>query len=366
MLSFRNFLLEGGNVVLNGIPAERINLKRVSRTEVVNSLKLGLNTINDEFTKYAGFPLWSSELFSSGDFLSGSSKWFFDLSSIDDIKFTEKKPTVGDVDLQVDGAAEDFVKGFLIQLKPGTVFSTLEYIGHKYSAEQYITLWKTDFGQTVQIDFELVEYINGKPTPWSTFSHSSAWNDLELGIKGVFSKYLLRSLTAKSSKDIILLKGKKQVPIKTHSTDYVASLKGIRNRIQPVMDGSSQRYLENLPVYTEIPSASAKYFTDMEIFFNILFGVKPTDTDLKDVNSFIGMIEIIKRYIKDRNEQQKILNKFVELLFGSDAQSLYRGRAGRLQDFREKTVALRYICKELNFSWTQYLTTIKTYYRAYK
>jgi len=373
ILSFKDFLSEqkqlllmGGNVVLNGIPAERVDLKKLSRTEVVNSLRIGLNAINDAFAKYAGFPLWSSDLFTSGDFLSGSAKWFFDLTSIDDERFKKVKSSVGDVDLQVDGAAQKIIEAFLNSLGTGTKLGTLEYIGNKYSADQYITLWSTDFGQTVQIDFELVEYAGGKPTPWSTFSHSSAWEDLELGIKGAFAKFYMRALTARSTKDIILLKGKKQVPTKTQSTEYVASLKGIRTRLQPVMDGDVHRHLDGLPVYTELPSAGAKYFTDMDVFFSILFDAQPTDADLKDVNSFVGMINITKKYIKDRSEQQKIVDRFAEILFGAGAQGIYRGREGRLLDFRDKTVALRYICKELGLKWDQYLPMIRSYYRSYK
>jgi len=352
--------------MIGDVAAERIDLKRLSRTDVVNSLRVGLHAINEAFLKYAGFPLWSSDLFASGDFLSGSAKWFFDLSSVSDEDFVKKKSSVGDVDLQVDGAAMSIIDGFLGSISAGTKVGNLKFVGFKYAVDQFISLWETDFGQNVQIDFELVEYVGGKPTPWSTFSHSSAWEDLEQGIKGVASKYLMRALTARNSKDLILLKGKKQVPTKVHSTEYVASLKGIRNRLQPVMDGDTHRHIDGLPVYTEVPSVGAKYFTDMDVFFNILFDTNPTDQDLKDVNSFVGMIEITKKYVKDRGEQKRILDRFIEILFGKGAQGLYRGRVGRLQDFREKSVILRYICRELGFNWNQYLPMIKSYYRAYK
>jgi len=77
----------------------------------------------------------------------------------------------------------------------------------------------------------------------------------------------------------------------------------------------------------------------MDVFFSILFDAQPTDADLKDVNSFVGMINITKKYIKDRSEQQKIVDRFAEILFGAGAQGIYRGREGRLLDFRDKTVA---------------------------
>ena len=368
MQNFKQYLTEGGNVQINvggkTFDAERMDLKKVSRQTMVKSIRTGLKAINAAFEKFSGLPLWDSSLINTGDFLSGSTKAFFDLSSIDDDEFVKYKPSVGDIDLMIDGNMATIAREFLDKTPHGAQFDTLKFIGYKASGDQWITLWETDFGQSVQIDLEHAEFIGGKPSPWSVFSHSSAWEDMQNGIKGVFQKQLFRSLAAKDSKDIIVLKGKKQVPKQVVSSDYTASTKGVRKRIQPILDNSGkQTYMDGLPVYTELPSKGAEYYTDFEIIFSILFsGAKPTPKEIQEMESFGGMIGLINRYLKSA-EKQKVLDRFMEILFGKGAQNLYR--SDKLRDFREKTTAVRVICKEFGISWKKYLPLIKQNYKNY-
>ncbi len=82
MLSFKKFLQEqelllcGGNVEIetpDGVAsAQKIDLQKIDRTEMVSLLSVGLDLINKAFEKRTGLPLWNDELFKSRKFLSGS------------------------------------------------------------------------------------------------------------------------------------------------------------------------------------------------------------------------------------------------------------------------------------------------------
>lgn len=186
-------------------------------------------------------PLWNDSLLLSRAFLSGSSLHLFDLAKISDDEFRRHKPTVGDIDTQVDGEMkkeiEDFLKTFPVNKKVGN----LVYIGYKPSGDQFITLWTiTTLGINIQIDLELVSFLNGVPTPWSMFSHSSAWDDMKEGIKGVFSKYLMRAIQAKSAKNVIVRSktGKEKI---INKSELAFSLKGLRVRMEPILINRTTR-----------------------------------------------------------------------------------------------------------------------------
>jgi hypothetical protein len=365
--SFKKFALnEGGNIVIGDVAADRINLKQIDRDTAVKSFEKSLNAINDAFQKMHGIPLWSKEILDSLDYLSGSAKHFFDLKSISTNDFVSVKPSVGDLDTQVDGAMKDLIQLFLDKSTNKT-FGSFKLVGYSKSGEQFISLWKAlDLGINVQVDLELVEFINGKPTRWSSFSHSSSWQDMKKGIKGLFVKYSHRALAARTAKPIVLLKGKKLTPTKTNASAYTASLKGIRQRLQPVEDPPGvHKFIDGLPVYIEIPSKGAKFYNDLEVFFSLLFdGKTATSQDLADLESFIGNIDLVKKYVTNGNEIKQYIERFAELLWGKGAQGLYRGN--RLMDFRDKSVAFRVLASSFGLSMKPYLPMIRSYYRSYK
>jgi hypothetical protein len=364
MKTFKQYLNEGGNVIIGDTSAERIDLKKFPRETAISSFKNGLNAINDAFQKMHGIPLWDEHLIKSIDFLSGSTKTFFDLSVPTD-EFVSNKSSLGDLDIMVDGAMADLIQIFLDKSKNKN-FGPLKLVGYKKSGEQFITIFRSDLGINIQVDLELVEFSNGRPTKWSSFSHSSSWDDMKSGIKGVFAKYGHRSLASRSAQPIILLKGAKQTPTKIDASFYTASLKGIRQRLQPVLDETDkQKMIDGLPVFTEIPSKGAKFYNDLEVFFSMLFdGRKATNTDIADLESFTGIIKLVNKYVIDSNEKLKFVDRFAELLWGRGAQGLYRGN--RLMDFREKSVAFRMLCSGLGLSTRPFLPMIRTYYKSYK
>lgn len=365
MKSFKQFIIEGGNVVIGTEEAERIDLNKYDRDWITPKIDKTLRAISKQFERVSGQPLWSEELLDSKEFLSGSAFHFFN-KAIATPEFIKHKSTVGDIDTQIDANLKDDVERFLNTIK-GKKLGDATFIGFKKSVGQLITLWKfADPGINIQIDLEFVDFKEGKPTEWSQFSHSSTWEDMQAGVKGAFAKFLMRALTTRSLKEIVLLKGKTEKPVKMMSTDMAFSVaNGLRVKIEPVMDGKKQREMDGLPVYKEIPVAASTYINDMATIFRLQFGKEPTPSELKDLNSFVGGASLVKKYF-DKKGQAVLLEGFVMSIFGKSAQPMYRGNPEL--DKKEKMVALEKLESILGIKYNR--SSLKKmqndFYRNYK
>lgn len=360
--------MKGGNVMIGSVGAERIDLKTIDRKKVVTEVSIGLKALSDKFKSIHGMALWSNDLLKSGEFLSGSSLHLFDLSRISDEDFLKHKPTVGDIDTQVDGSMKDPIEKFLKALPSGAKVGNMIYVGYKPSGDQFITLWNipTLNNINVQVDLELVAFVNGKPTPWSSFSHSSAWDDIKTGIKGVFQKYLLRSFSARTARSVLIQantpRGKDKIITKS---DLAFSLKGLRVRMVPVLDSQgNQLYKNDMPVYKETDSKTAEYITDFDVLFSSFFGAKGTPTEIKQMESFNGLIGLMKKYM-NKVDQKKVLDGFVNVLWEKGAQGLVRGNPQ--EDYQTKMAAFNIIADSLGMNDIEkYRPIIDAYYKGYK
>lgn len=357
MISFYQFITEGGNVQIGDEFADRIDLRQVSRSEIVPKLEKGLKEINKEFKKMFGISLWTEELFKNKAFLSGSAFHFFD-RAIEDKKFATHKPTVGDIDTQVDKTMKNQIKEFLDNFSGSA--GPLKYIGYKSSAGQFITLWQVD-GLNIQLDFELVDFSNGSPTEWSQFSHSSSWEDIEEGIKGVFHKYALRALSTMNLRDVIILKGKKQTPKKITTTDLAFSVqRGLRQKIEPVYDErGNQQVMDGLFVFREIPSSESDYITELRSMFKIFFNTTPSSKELNEFGSFIGILNLVDHYWST-DKKRNFHKGFANTLWGQGAQALVRGSAN--EDYKFKMTAYQKLINALGLKET---STVKDWRKSY-
>lgn len=367
MLTFEQFLLEGGNVVIDDQEAHRIDLKKFKRSEIIPLLLVGLDSISKTFEKDHGLPLWNENLFKSRNFLSGSAFHFFNLKKINDEEFVQVKSTVGDIDTQVDVNLMPMVEDFLTKNK-GKKFGTLTLIGFKKSAGQHISLWKFDkFDINVQIDFEFVEFDSkGNPTPWAQFSHSSAWEDLKSGIKGVAHKYLMQAINAINLKEVII-RGKtsrSKDKIVKSSEKVFSVTHGLRTRLKPVLDDNMNHiHVDGLPVYQELSTAESDSTTNLETIFRIYFNRTPSKQDIEEMGSFLGLIRLIKKYI-DPKDHKKIIDGFAYKLWGIKAQGLYRDDKER--DFHEKMIMMKNLTNNLGGDINKYSDMIEKYYKSYK
>ena len=356
----------GGNVTIGDQEASRIDLKKNRRTDIVSFLIPSLQKINQEVEKISGVPMWSQELFRSLDFLSGSAKHFIDLDLVDDDTFSAVKPSVGDIDTKVPIAMEKMIEDALGKMV-GKTFGDLTYIGSKKSAGQIISLWKSKrLGINVQIDFEMVDFENGKPTQWANFSHSSAWEDMQRGVKGVAHKYLQRALSVKSLRSIVILKGKTKKPTVTTSTDLAFSvMKGLRQKLKPVLDKDGKILItDGLETYEEIPTSESEYITSIDLMFKVFFGKMPTSQEEKMMWSSVGICELVKKYW-NKQDQEKLLLGVANTLWGKGAQGLYRGDPA--SDLDEKTAMYEFIRNELKLNPIPEVEKWKQdYYKNYK
>jgi hypothetical protein len=349
MKSFKQFLNEGGNVNIDGVEAERIDLNKINRDDIIPKIANVLDSINKSFEKQFHIPLWSCELFASKKFLSGSAFHFFD-GGIATNEFKTFKNTVGDIDTQVSIDLMKDTETFLNANK-GKKFGVggvATLIGYKKSAGQYISLFAFDDPKiNIQVDFEFVDFLNGNPTDWSQFSHSSSWTDIKAGVKGVFHKYMLRALTSKTVRDIVILSGKKEIPKVVKSNSLAFSVQhGLREKIVPVMDGAVQRHQDGLPVFKEITPGESSYVKELAVIFEILFGSIPSKTELKMMDSFTDGLKLVKTHFS-HEDQIKFINGFAEILWEKGAQGIYKGKENADIDKRDKMIAYNILINAL-------------------
>lgn len=368
MLEFKKWLLQmGGNVQFGDVSADRIRMNDFNRKKVVSEISKGLKAVSDRFQDKHGIPLWRDELFKTNEFLSGSSLHLFNLKDISDEEFKKHKATVGDIDTQVDGEMKSQIDSFLKSISIGEKIGNIIFQGSKPSGDQFITLWNIpSLGLNVQVDLELVGYSNGKPTPWSTFSHSSAWEDIKSGVKGVFQKYILRSLNSRSAKDVLIQaktsRGKDKI---LHTSELAFSLRGLRTKLSPVLDiNGKQLVKDGKLVYKEIDTEDSFFETDLDILFKVFFGIKGTPNEIEQFKSFVGILALAKKYF-NKNDLKKILNGFANLLWGSDAQSLVRG--GPQEDFDTKKIPFDLMLSTFEVGKIEdYQAIIDSFYKEYK
>ncbi len=358
---FRRKLFEGGNLEVDGQQAQQIDLKVHNRAYITPILNTLLNAINNEFAQSQGGPLWNPKVLKSRKYLSGSSLHFFD-TNIPDEEFERVKPKVGDIDTQVNKEIEPQLAQWLDSVK-GSVVGNAKFLGYSRGNEQYSSLWElTDPPIKVQIDLEFVDYgENDEPTDWASFSHSSSWDDLSQGIKGVFHKFLINGFTRLTTKEFLLRKmvgrGKARVEQDVPTTDNMFSFAvsskeggGLRPKYEPVLDEKGQPLeIDGMSVMRALPTSG--YEKDLSKIFQSIFGERIDNGTLKKLLpktwSYTGLLEIMN-LVLEQDEKEKIFDAFVDKLFAPGAQGLYKGDPQR--DMTEKNTALNYAIKILQIS----------------
>ena len=399
-------LFEGGNLSIGDVSANRIDASK--RTQVVPMLDRTLKAINQHFAKFSnGTPLWNEKLLKSREFLSGSSFSFFNIPKnelveydtkdvsapkekpIPTQQFVKRKPSVGDIDTQVNAELKDTIRKWLSSLSKGTKIGDAVYVGAKPSGEQFITLWTfpsitmtgpngEEIPTNIQIDLELKQFDGDAPTSWSRFSAYSSWDDMESGIKGVFHKYLIQALTTLTRKEFALRKMKGRganrtevdEPVTDNMISFAVSSKeggGLRTKYEPVLDDSGKQIKSNgLPVYRARPTTG--YEQNIRRIFSTLFDTKMSSSDIESASdkfwSFTGLADLINQYL-DEEEQNRVMEAFSLKLFGKGAQGLYKGDPEK--DREEKLSALNKAYEIIGNELTgEVKKMVDDYYSSYK
>ena len=371
-------LFEGGNLSIRGREAQHLDLKVTKRSYMVPKLNELLHAINNAYFKMTKQALWDPKVLQSGQFLSGSSLHFFNVTGIDDDTFFAKKPTVGDIDTMVDKTKEVTLQQFLTAYDDKKLGPSI-FRGFQRGNEQFSALFELqDPPVSVQIDFEFVEYQNGVPTDWARFSHSSSWEDLQQGVKGVFHKGLIQSLSALSRQDFLQrklvgrgkMRAEQDVPMTDNMYSFAVSSKeggGLRAKYEPVLGPKGKPLVvKGLPVMSATPAEG--YIQDIGKIFSTLLGKRLPKTVTQQISnnfwSFTGLVNLLAKILTPE-EKEAVFDSFVLKTVGPGAQGMYKNNPDK--DIKEKLVALNYIMKALGVSKPkEFDQLMQQYQQSYK
>lgn len=322
----------GGNVVVKGKQAEKIDLKFIGVENFRVDFKNLFIELSKLFKKETGVQLWSKEHLESAEVFNGSTSFIMDKDyEVDDI--LTYKPKSGDIDIitpyQQGPAMVTFLKG----LEGKEIIKGITYRGSnrenpdKPGGQINCIFDYETKGVTigVQIDFEL---IKGDDDTWKRFSHSSSFEDVKKGIKGYSHKMLLRAVhySVSLEKDVLLVtpkadchnwekKLKKNQPGKVNilkfSVDY-----GVSAAYEPLLDCEGDPIQKDgLYIWKEISNKDRRHHeTNLSNVFMRLFGKEPTGKELKQMWSYVGLLDLIRTYL-DKKVQADTFDRLFNLFW---------------------------------------------------
>ena len=345
------YLMEGGNVSskspgwkgADDQAAEEIDLKLHNRDFMVKQLRKLFAAQNKSFREAMGKYIWAPSLLTSGDMFSGSSVHFFNIKKINTEDFLNKlkKTKVGDIDTQVDQNLGDDLATWLESIIGQKVGNGV-LLGFNSALS---SIWLLDDPVVrVQVDYELGPYDSKtkKPTEWFAYSHSSHYDDMEVGIKGVFHKYINRALVqAHQTKKYVAKVQKRGVkisdePIQDSNYSFAVTSAqggGLSLKYRPYLDPQTGEPAtkKNIPIMQYIETADRHYVQNLDQQFELMFGRKRTEADRKMQGSFVGTIQLMNKYLKPE-QNRAVVEAFYDILFGAGAQMITKDDPQRDRD----------------------------------
>ena len=413
-LLLENIISEGGNVRVeyNGteVGADKIDITKYDRKKLVDDLTKSLQLVSKEFQKKTKTKLLHSDMLKN---LPGSGQLLFDLSKIEDAELEQHKPTFGDLDIFVPIQVMPQLYMFL-QNSVDTTFYKMKYLGaKKLKAEslqnkkpkQINSIWEYDATNSkkvegapdsfkIQIDLVSVAMGAEGPAEFEHFSRSAPLEDLRVGVKGLFHKYILRAIvkimtmmksfsiitpgsyskyveaSPKNEKELKEFLASKAFKLSTSADklegkaalNTFSILYGVRNKYSPVLkyDGKPL-VIDGKTVYREISPDESTKIGDIGGIYKYIFGGEPTEEEKEKLKSYTGIISLLKE--KATKEQNiKIFNLLATLLFSNEeddsgaAQELYRDdpesdkkyKMAALNEFVKQFPELKTQLKEIN------------------
>lgn len=298
----------GGNAIVQNhftqetFFAEKIPLQVITRPyfrQTITNFIVDFNNLYEQ----TGSKLWEPDLIASGTIYNGSTSFIMN-PNFDDAEIEAVKPYVGDIDIVVPKENREklflFLRGFegkditpdvrylgcnKPELKPGTsqincVFQILfriESIG--------------ELKVNCQVDFEFADFIDGKPSEWARFGHSSNLKDAKVGIKAVHHKYLLRALVGTmytDKKGVVVMNGVILAkPARVKIFDVTLGICDQFEIIDQTQDQTTYRQLQRFQFTGE---------RDLKEVFRLCFNRYPQNDDLDKFWSFVGLCELMGKY----------------------------------------------------------------------
>jgi len=325
--------------------AEEIDLKIHDRDHMVGQLQTLLAAQNESFKAAYGKYIWDPKLLASGKMFSGSSLQFFDFKGVNTQDFLNKlkKTKVGDIDTQIDQDMGDEVTAWLKSII-GKKVGNGTFLGFNSSLS---SIWLLDDPQVrVQVDYELGPYDpkTKSPTEWFAYSHSSHYDDMAAGIKGVFHKYINRALThAQSSTKYVARVLKKGVKISDEpvtDSDYsfaVSSAQGggMSIKYKPYIDPATGQPMEKdgIPVMQLLEPKDRDYIQNLDQQFQMTYGRKRGAADKNLQGSFVGTLQLMNKSFEPE-QSEAVARAFLDILFGPGAQMITKDDPVRDRDVK--------------------------------
>lgn len=387
--------------------ADKIDLTKIARSDLTNIIKDALQKINELFNASLGYPLWVNfDAVKSGKVFSGSSRSLFD-NTISDKEFLKYKPILGDIDLTFPNEYMSDLWKFLNDIEGEQIIKGIKYLGHKYSAmdpdkagnmQQINAIFELkfeNFKAHIQIDFEASEYKNGDPTEWSSFSHSSSWDDISSNFKGVMHKLTIINLARASSKmegslfvvpssasKITSVTSKEYSEfLKTGDSKRLAKLSSSKEFINPtnlafsvdkglrikfnalVHSDGVPCFIDGKPVFVKKDSKTDNYETDLLKIFELIFNKVPDANEFKLFHSFKGVVSLMKKYTSSATIDDFFINQLVKKsLFCDSCQGLERNDPEG--DFNIKNTMITYFYEQFEYL-LKYKESVETMYNSY-
>jgi hypothetical protein len=327
-------IVEGGNVSSQSPgwqgaadqEAEEIDLKIHDRDHMVGQLRTLLAAQNESFKAAYGKYIWEPKLLNSGKMFSGSSLQFFDVKGVNTQDFLNKlkKTKVGDIDTQINQDMGEEVTAWLKSII-GKKVGNGTFLGFNSSLS---SIWLLDDPKVrIQVDYELGPYDakTKSPTEWFAYSHSSHYDDMAAGIKGVFHKYINRAMTHSQSSEKyvarVLKKGVKFSDEPVTDSDYSFAVSssqggGMSKKYKPYIDPNTGEPMmkDGIPVMQQLDPKDRDYIQNLDQQFMINFGRKRTAVDKNLQNSFVGTLQLMnKSFTPEQNEA--VARAFLNILF---------------------------------------------------
>lgn len=340
----------GGNVIVLDASgkkhsAGKADFRKIDREEFVNSFLQLFKRLDVLFEKETGRSLWPmgrfQSLASSGAVFSGSSSHLFN-RGIDDEEFVHHKPVVGDIDITIPKENLESLYGMFEGMKGTLVTPEIKLVGQKPSVSQgqinaifAYTFDPNASSLKIQVDFEGAAYEKGGPSEFVKFARSSDWADVKNNVKGVFHKYLLRSISTVLTlqTDVVLLTPTSPLspPEKikvSKTTDPVHLLsfsvdRGLRTSAQQqFLPDGQPLFVGGKRAFKKIEPADSKYHQSKSDIFTLIFGSEPVGNELTLFGSFSGMLQLMQDHLNDQQVSDIYLDFIGDKLYGKRGQPL--------------------------------------------
>ena len=306
--------------------AEKVPLQTIGRTYFVQEVNKFITDFSQLFEKVTKKRLWEPEQITSGNLFNGSTSYIM-CPNYDSKEIETVKPFVGDIDIVVPKELKLELYNFLRDLEGKELSPDVKYLGcnkpeFKPTMSQINCVFDILFkingvGELriyTQVDFEFTDFINGEPSQWARFGHSSNLKDAKVGIKAVHHKYLLRALVGTKNEDPlgIVMLGDTQLPKVARLKIFDVNL-GICTQLEVLTQSKEQN------TYKQLQRFQFNGEKDLTKVFVECFDRLPEGDELEKLWSFVGLCELIQKYTP-KELIDRIHRRYLDLLWESSPE----------------------------------------------